>query len=140
MSANNNAEIQLVTFLLDGENYCVDVMKVKEIICLPEITRAANSASHVEGMINLRGHIIPIISLRKRLGLPEATPDINTCVAVMIFSGEMIGFIIDEIAEVIYIKRSQIQPAAEIVKQPWVEGTIQLEDKLLVALNLEQLG
>jgi purine-binding chemotaxis protein CheW len=91
-------------------------------------------------MINLRGNIIPIISLRKRLGLPEAAPDINTCVAVMIFSGEMIGFIIDEISEVIHIKRSEIQPAAEIVGQPWIEGTIQIEEKLVVALNLEQLG
>lgn len=140
MSATtSNAVIQMVTFSLNGEKYCVDVMKVKEIICLPEITKTTNSAYHVEGMINLRGHIIPIISLRKRLGLPDVPSDINTCVAVMAFSNELIGFIIDDISEVIRIKSSQIEQAANIIGQTWIEGTINLEEKMVVVLNLEHL-
>lgn len=65
------ADLQLVTFFLDREEYGIDVMGVREIITMTEITRTANTPSQVEGIINLRGRIVPIISLRKRFGLPE---------------------------------------------------------------------
>jgi coenzyme F420-reducing hydrogenase gamma subunit len=77
-NAAADADVQLVTFLMDGEEYGVDVMQVKEVICLPDVTPAHNAKPYVEGMINLRGVILPIISLRKRLGLPQAEYDLDT--------------------------------------------------------------
>jgi purine-binding chemotaxis protein CheW len=132
-------DLQLVTFLMDGEEYGVDVMQVREIICLPEITPSHNSEPHVEGMISLRGNIVPIISLRKRLGLPQVEHDIDTRIAVMTFGGNQVGFIIDCVSEVMRVKRSEIQPASGTIGQSWIAGILNLE-KLVVVVDLEKLG
>ena len=132
-------DVQLVTFLIDGEEYGMDVMQVREIICLPDITPAHNSPPHVEGMISLRGSVIPVISLREKLGLARAPHDIDSRIAIMSFGGNQVGFLIDSVAEVIRVKRSDIQPASEMVGQNWISGILNLE-KLVVVVDLEKLG
>lgn len=133
-----SADIQLVTFLLNGEEYGIDVMRVREISSMTEITKAANSPHYIKGIINLRGSIVPILSLRNRFGFPD-TDDSMSFIAVMDFKGELTGFVIDEISDVIRIKRSDIQPAMDSVSQPWIEGIFNSGDKLIVLLDLEQL-
>lgn len=134
-----HSECQLVTFLIAGEEYGVDVMKVREIICLPDITPSPNTAYFVEGIINLRGTVIPVISLRKKFGLPPVEPDINTRVAVMDLSSGCVGFIVDMVSEVIRIKRSEMTPAEGTIEQDWIEGILNLE-KLIVVMDPEKLG
>jgi len=133
-------QIQLVTFFLNGEEYGIDVMRVREISSMTDITKTANSPHYVQGVINLRGKIVPIISLRRRLGLPDPMDDSMSCIAVMDFKGELTGFVIDEISDVIRIKRSEIQPPQDMVAQPWIEGILNIEQKLVVFLNLEHLA
>lgn len=141
MSAiNPHEQIQLVTFLLNGEEYGIDVMRVREISSMTDITKTANSPHYVQGVINLRGKIVPIISLRRRLGLPDPLDDGMSCIAVMDFKGELTGFVIDEISDVIRIKRSDIQPPLDITAQPWIEGIFNMGQKLVVFLNLEHLA
>ncbi|RII26455.1 MAG: chemotaxis protein CheW [Geobacter sp.] len=137
---NPNEQIQLVTFFLNGEEYGIDVMRVREISSMTEITKTANSPHYVNGVINLRGSIVPIISLRRRLGLPDPADDSMSCIAVMDFKGELTGFVIDEISDVIRIKRSEIQPPLDMVAQPWIDGVLNIEQKLVVFLNLEHLA
>lgn len=140
IASATNADIQLVTFLLNGEEYGIDVMRVREISSMADITKTANSPQYVKGVINLRGSIVPIISLRSRFGLSEIDDDSLNCIAVMDFKGELTGFVIDEISDVVRIKRADIQPPPiETATQPWIEGILNINQKLVIFLDLEHL-
>ena len=135
-----NADIQLVTFFLNGEEYGIDVMRVREISSMTDITKTVNSPHYAKGVINLRGLIVPIISLRNRFGFPDVVDDSMSCIAVMDFKGELTGFVIDEISDVVRSKSSDIQPPPlDTDSQPWFEGILDINQKLVVFLNLEHL-
>lgn len=139
-ATSSRDEIQMVTFMLGREEYAVDVMDVREIVDMMEITKVANSPSHVEGVIDLRGSIVPIVSLRKRFGLCDGEGGIFNCIAVMDFEGELTGFMIDEVSDVIRIGRSDILPPLEVAAQPWIDGIINMEKRLVVVMNLKHLA
>ena len=139
-STPSHHEIQMVTFMLGREEYAVDVMDVREILDMTEITKVANSPNHVQGVIDLRGDIVPIISLRKQFGMPESKGDTFNCIAVMDFSGRLTGFLIDEVSDVIRVARSEILPPLEVTSQPWIQGIISMEKRLVVVMNLQHLA
>jgi purine-binding chemotaxis protein CheW len=93
----------------------------------------------MEGIINLRGTVIPVICLRKRFGLPAVERDVHTRVAVMDLEDGCVGFIVDMVSEVIRVKRSDIQPAAVTLEDDWIEGILNLE-KLIVVMHPDKLG
>jgi len=135
--------IQLVSFNLDQEEYGVDVLKVREIIRMPIVTRVPNTPHFVEGVINLRGKVIPIISMRKKFGLMETEYDKQTRIMVMDVDGELMGFIVDSVSEVIRISGSEIQPSPAVVAsgidQDCIAGVINQAERLLVLLDLEKM-
>jgi purine-binding chemotaxis protein CheW len=135
--------IQLVSFNLDREEYGVEVLKVREIIRMPVVTRVPNTPHYVEGVINLRGKVIPIISMRKKFGLTEAESDKQTRIIVMEVDGELKGFIVDAVSEVIRISSSEIQPSPAVVasgiEQECISGVINQTQRLLVLLDLEKM-
>lgn len=135
--------IQLVSFNLDNEEYGVDVLKVREIIRMPIITRVPNTPHYVQGVINLRGKVIPIISMRARFSLSTAEHDKQTRIMVMDVSGELMGFIVDAVSEVIRISSSEIQPSPAVmtsgIDQECISGVINQAERLLVLLNLENM-
>jgi purine-binding chemotaxis protein CheW len=132
---------QLVSFHLDNEEYGVEVLKVREIIRMVNITSMPNTPHYVEGIINLRGKVIPIISMRKRFGLMEMEHSSQTRVIIMDVSGELLGFTVDAVSEVIRVSASEIQPSPSVagggIGQEFIEGVINHVDKLLVLLNLD---
>lgn len=131
-------DLQMVTFLLDEEEYGVDVMAVREIINMTEITKMANAPPHVEGIINLRGQIVPIVSLRKRFGLPDEEEPADGCIAVIESAGSLSGFTIDQVSDVIRVHRHEIMPPLDGA-QPWIEGLLSLDQRLIVLMNLQHL-
>lgn len=135
--------IQLVSFNLDQEEYGVDVLKVREIIRMPIVTRVPNTPYYVEGVINLRGKVVPIICMRKKFGLTEAENDKQTRIMVMDMEGELMGFIVDSVSEVIRISGSEIQPSPAMVSggidQECIAGVINQAERLLVLLNLGKM-
>ena len=135
--------IQLVSFNLAQEEYGVDVLKVREIIRMPTITRVPNTPHYVEGVINLRGKVIPIINMRKRFCLADAEYDKQTRIMVMDVGGELMGFIVDAVSEVIRISSSEIQPSPAVVSsgidQECIAGVINQAERLLVLLELEKM-
>lgn len=135
--------IQLVSFNLAQEEYGVDVLKVREIIRMPTITRVPNTPHYVEGVINLRGKVIPIINMRKRFSLADAEYDKQTRIMVMDVGGELMGFIVDAVSEVIRISSSEIQPSPAVVSsgidQECIAGVINQAERLLVLLELEKM-
>jgi purine-binding chemotaxis protein CheW len=115
-------------------------MRVREITSMAEITKTANSPHYVKGVINLRGSIIPIISLRNRFGFPDIDDVSMCCIAVMDLKNELTGFIIDEISDVVRVNRNDIQPPPiDTASQPWIEGILDINQKLVIYLNLEHL-
>ena len=140
---SKHERMQLVSFNLDQEEFGVEVLKVREIIRMSNITRVPNSPQFVEGVINLRGKVIPVISLRKKFSLPSAETDSRTRIMVMDLTSELTGFIVDSVAEVIRIEAGEIQPAPPVVTgnidQEYLSGVVNRDDRLLVLLDLERL-
>ena len=135
--------IQLVSFELDREEYGIEVLKVREIIRMITITHMPNSPQYVEGIINLRGKIIPVVSMRKKFNLPELDGGSQTRIVVMDIYGELMGFIVDSVSEVIRISGSEIQPPPSMgtgeIDQECITGVLNKSDRLLILLNLEKL-
>ena len=132
---------QLVVFQLGGEGYCVDISKVREINRVVEITHIPQSPPFVEGVINLRGQIIPIIDLRQRFDLvDESTQNSNeTRIMVVDTQGTMVGFIVDAVREVLRISTDKIEPTPDLVTsdidRKYIEGVATVDDRLLIILN-----
>lgn len=132
---------QLVAFQLGSEGYCVDISKVREINRLVEITHIPESPPFVEGVINLRGQIIPIIDLRRRFGLVEdSTKNAQeTRIMVVETNGTLVGFIVDAVREVLRIPSDQIEPTPDLVTsgidRKYIEGVASVNDRLLIILN-----
>ena len=132
----------LVTFRLGSGEYAIDIMQAKEIIKMEKITLIPNAPDFVEGVINLRGNIIPIIDLKKRFNLEEIEGDKNTGIIIVKIEDVDMGIIIDSISKVVYISNSDIQPPPPMLSgigQKYIKGVGKLEDKLLVVLDLEKL-
>jgi len=136
--------IQLVSFMLADEEYGVEVLKVREIIRMPTITKMPNVPRHVEGIINLRGKVIPIISMRKRFNLMENENNSQTRIIIMDVVGSLTGFIVDSVSEVIRIHGSEIQPPPSMVisggvSQEFITGVYNHAERLLIVMDIDRM-
>lgn len=134
--------IQLVGFKLGNEDFGIDIGRVQEINMMMQLTKIPNSNRFIEGVVNLRGKIVPVINLRERLGLCKKVDDGKTKIIVSDVNNKLIGYIVDEVNEVLRISRSIIEPAPEIVtgiESELIEGVAKLEDRLLILLNLDKV-
>jgi len=140
---NENQELlQLVSFHIGEEEFCVDILKVQEIIRIMQITKMPNLPEFVEGIINLRGRVIPIIDLRIRLGLEKKAHSGTTRIIVVEIEGRTVGFIVDSVSEVLRIPRSITEAPPEIVSNinsEYITAIGKLEDRLLILLDLEKV-
>ncbi|WP_206514597.1 chemotaxis protein CheW [Brevibacillus marinus] len=131
---------QYVVIELGTEKYALKLSEVYEIIKMQKITAVPNSKPFLEGVTNIRGKIVPIISLRKRFQLAEAPGMHKARIVVVNHHEEMIGIVVDGVKQVIQF--SDIQPAAEIVSRvdsSYFQGVGQSEDGLIGILNLEHV-
>jgi len=136
--------IQLVSFMLADEEYGVEVLKVREIIRMPTITKMPNVPQHVEGIINLRGKVIPIISMRRRFNLMENENNSQTRIIIMDVVGSLTGFIVDSVSEVIRIHGSEIQPPPSMVisggvSQEFITGVYNHAERLLIIMDIDRM-
>lgn len=139
---NDGAILQLVTFKLGTEEFGVDILKVQEINKMMNITRIPNAPAFIEGVINLRGKIIPIVDLRKRLGFREQPYDKSTRIIVVELEGLVLGFIVDSVSEVLRIPGNTIEPPPSMVagiESEYIEGVGKLDDRLLILLELKKI-
>lgn len=139
---NEGAILQLVTFKLGTEEFGVDILKVQEINKMMNITRIPNAPAFIEGVINLRGKIIPIVDLRKRLGFREQPYDKSTRIIVVELEGLVLGFIVDSVSEVLRIPENTIEPPPSMVagiESEYIEGVGKLDDRLLILLELKKI-
>lgn len=136
---NEGRILQLVTFKLENEEFGVDILKVQEINRMLTITKIPNAPSFVEGVINLRGKIIPIVDLRKRLGFNSRAYDKSTRIIVVELDGLVLGFIVDSVSEVLRVSESTVEPPPSImggIESDYIEGVGKLDNRLLILLEL----
>ena len=125
--------LQLVTFSIGEEEFGVNILKVQEIPRAPEF---------VEGVINLRGKVIPIIDLRRRFGLAPKAHDKNTRIIVIEINNIIVGFVVDAVSEVLRIPASTVEPPPPVVAgvdSDYISGVGKLQDRLLIMLDLDKL-
>ena len=135
--------LQLVTFRIAEEEFGVDILSVQEIIRLMQITTVPRAPACIEGVINLRGKVIPVIDMRKRFNLPAIERDSHTRIIVMEFgSAKIVGFLVDAVSEVLRIPASTVESAPAVVSgvgSEYIKGVGKLDDRLLILLDLDSL-
>ncbi len=134
--------LQLASFRLGGEEYAIDISAVQEINRMTEVTKVPNSPPYIEGVLNLRGRIIPAVNLRKKFGLPEREYDRHTRIMVVDVDGTMVGLIVDAVSEVLRISPETIEPAPEMsagVNSKYIRGVGKVNGRLVILLDLERL-
>ncbi len=139
---SDNALLQLVTFHIGDEEFGVEILKVQEIIRMMGITRVPRAPDFVEGVINLRGKVIPIIDLRRRFSMETQFHDKQTRIIVLTVKGIVVGFIVDSVSEVLRIPADTVEPPPAIVAgidSEYINGVGKLADRLLILLDLDKL-
>lgn len=134
--------LQLVSFNLEKEEYGVDILKVREINKMMQITKVPKSPYYVEGVINLRGKIIPVVDLRIKLGMSKKEYDKDTRIIVVEVEDKTLGFIVDCVSEVLRIPKSVTEIPPELVAgidSEYITSVGKLDDRLLILLDLNKL-
>jgi purine-binding chemotaxis protein CheW len=136
------ASEHLASFFLAREEYGVDVRQVQEIRRVAEITSVPRAPEFIRGVINLRGRILPVLDLRRRLALGEVAMDRAARIVVVRIKERLLGLLVDGASQVLKVKVSQIEPAPEEVVQKggdYIRGVAKLADRLIILVDLERL-
>ncbi len=134
--------LQLVSFMIGDEEFAVDILIVQEIIRMLQVTKVPNAPDFVDGVINLRGRIIPVIDLRCKMGMKRIEHDKNTRIIVVEVIGKTVGFIVDAVTEVLRIPSSITEAPPEIVagvNSEFIKAVGKLEDRLLILIDIEKI-
>jgi purine-binding chemotaxis protein CheW len=134
--------IQVVSFKLGSEEYGVDIAQVQEINRMVTITHVPRAPHFMEGVINLRGQLIPIIDLRARFGMPRVEHTKNTRIVVTEIGSKRVGMVVDSVSEVLRLPVEQIEDAPEMISgidTEYIRGVGKIEDRLIIMLDLSRV-
>jgi purine-binding chemotaxis protein CheW len=134
-----NETRQYVAFRLGREEYAFDISSVREIFPTQDITRVHRSPRHIEGVMNLRGKLVTVVDLRRRFRLEPKTPDENSRIIVVDATDAPVGFIVDEVTEVIRLPPESVEPVPEYVAQEieseYVAGIAKIDERLITVID-----
>jgi purine-binding chemotaxis protein CheW len=137
----------MVTFNLGEEEYGINILQVQEINRMVEITQVPQTDSYVEGIINLRGKVIPIIDLRKKFNMPEKEYDNRTRIVVVDVSSDTVGLVVDSVSEVLRVPAGSLEEAPKLISGEsssysgtgYIQSIVKLENRLLIYLDLQKI-
>jgi len=135
-------DLQVVGFRIGNETFGVRIGSVREIVRVPEITAVPSAPETVEGVINLRGKIIPVMDLRKRFGQSEIQPDKKNRILVVELEGKLVGLIVNAASEVLKIAPSDIEAPGNLFSEgesSYVTGVGKLKGRLIILLDIAKL-
>lgn len=130
---------QFVIFNLHSEDFGVEITQVKEIIKPLEIFKVPDTPEFIEGLINLRGKVHTVFNLRKRFGLPAKEFDDNTKIIIVSVNSLSVGFIVDEVNEIVRIDEENIETTPQIItslNKKYLSGVAKLDDRIVLLLDL----
>jgi purine-binding chemotaxis protein CheW len=135
-------ELQVVGFRIGRETFGLPISIVREIVRVPEVTSVPNAPDYIEGVINLRGRIIPIVDLRKRFGHKTFEPDKKNRIVVVELEGRAIGLLVNSASEVLRIPPSEIEEPHSVFKEgelSYITGVGKLKGRLVILLDLTRI-
>ena len=138
----DSAMMEFLTFVLGDENYALDIMTVKEIRGYEAVTKIANAPEFIKGVINLRGDIVPIVDLRIKFDVGEATYNEFTIVIMLNVGDRIVGIVVDEVSDVIKVDESEIKPPPEFgvaFDSSYLLGLAPIDDLMIILVNIESL-
>lgn len=133
---------QFLTFQLGEELYGVDILRVQEIKGYTAVTKIPNTPSHIKGVLNLRGTIVPIVELRTKFGMPTIDYTMFTVIVVVVVKEKVMGLVVDAVSDVLNIDKKDIQPAPQFGAQvdvSFLNGIGKSGDKLVALLDMDRL-
>ena len=141
-TGENDEVLQWVTFKLENEIYGINVMQVQEVLRYSEIAPVPGAPLYVLGIINLRGNVVTVIDTRSRFGLESCDITDNTRVVVIESEKQVIGILVDSVAEVVYLKSSDIDVAPNVGNEEstqFIQGVSNRDGELLILVDLDKL-
>ncbi len=133
---------QVVSFKLADEEYAIEITRVKEIILVEGITRVPQMPEYIEGIINLRGEVVPVIDLRKRFGLKNAELVEETRIVVSRMDKRIVGLIVDSVSQVMKLPNTDIQPPPDTIASiagEYLTGIGKIEERMIMMLDIEKI-
>jgi purine-binding chemotaxis protein CheW len=133
---------EYLAFTLGREEYGIDILRVQEIRGYEPVTRIANAPVFIKGVVNLRGIIVPVVDMRIKLNLGEATYDPFTVVIILNLAGRVVGMVVDSVSDVITLKPEQMRPAPEIgstFDASYLIGLGDLGNRMLILMDIDKL-
>src|SRR5690349_9410145 len=140
-SAAREATREVLVFVLGGEEYAVDILKVQEIRGYEKVTAIPAAPTYLKGVVNLRGIIVPVIDMRIKFGLADAKYDSFTVVIILRVSGRVIGVVVDGVSDVVRLAPSDVKPApglGSIVDSGFLAGLATQGDRMILLLEIEK--
>ena len=134
--------LQWVTFKLDNETYGINVMRVQEVLRYTEIAPVPGAPSYVLGIINLRGNVVTVIDTRQRFGLNSGEISDNTRIVIIEADKQVVGIMVDSVAEVVYLRQSEIETAPNVGNEEsakFIQGVCNKNGELLILVELDKM-
>ncbi len=134
--------LQYVTFKLDEETYGINVMQIQEVLRYTEIAPVPGAPDYVLGIINLRGNVVTVIDTRKRFGLSEAEVSDHTRIVVIEVDSQVVGILVDSVAEVVYLRQSEMESAPNVGNEEsakFIQGVCNKNGELIILVEFEKL-
>ena len=138
----DDEDLRWVTFRLENEKYGINVMQVQEVLRVTEIAPVPGAPSYVLGIINLRGNVVTVIDTRSRFGLASAEMDDSTRIVIIEAEEQVVGILVDSVAEVVDLKASDIEMAPNVGTEEsakFIQGVASHDDELLILVDLNKL-
>ncbi len=138
----NTARDEYLSFRLGTEEYAIDILQVQEIRAHEPATRIANAPTYIKGVINLRGHIVPIVDLRVKFGLANAGVDAFTVMIILNIGGRMMGIVVDAVSDVVALLPEQVRPAPNLgaaVESGFIRGLAPVDQRMLIVVDIARL-
>ncbi|WP_320823875.1 chemotaxis protein CheW [Reinekea sp.] len=139
---SNGVEQEFLSFVLGDENYALDIMSVKEIRGYESVTKIANAPTFVKGVLNLRGDIVPIVDLRMKFNIGQATYDEFTIVIMLNVNDRIVGVVVDAVSDVVKLSAQDILPPPEFGVSfdiRFLRGLATVDEKMVILVNIEAL-
>jgi len=133
---------QFLTFKLQNEEFGIEILKVQEIKGFTQVTPVPNTPPHINGVMNLRGTVVPVMDLRARFNIPRADYDQFTVIIVADVLGKVVGLVVDAVSDVLNFQGAQIESSPDFgtaVDTSYLTGLAKVEERLVMLLNLESL-
>lgn len=140
--SSSQTEQEFLSFVLEEEQYALDIMAVKEIRGYEPVTKIANAPPFIKGVLNLRGDIVPIVDLRIKFNVGEATYDEFTIVIMLHVCNRIVGIVVDAVSDVIKLSSDDIKPPPEFgvaFDTKFLHGLAEVQDSMVIIVNIESL-